>query len=119
MNCHCAKFRHYSISFIVIVVGLCCVKCKWEGKYKDHNAVDLGESREALKASLEDCVVKLESYRSALPGGRGARPAELLCDGKSSRSTGGGRREQYDEIAEGNVMTRERQQGQKRLYSRG
>ena len=42
------------------------MKCKWEGEHKVHNAVDLSESREALKASLEDCVAKLESYRSAL-----------------------------------------------------
>ena len=39
---------------------------KWEREHRGHNAVDLSESRETLKASLEDCVAKIESYRSAL-----------------------------------------------------
>ena len=42
------------------------MKCKWEGEHRGHNSVDLSESREAMKASLEDCAVGLESYRSAL-----------------------------------------------------
>ena len=33
--------------------------------HRGHNAVNLSESREALNASLEDCVTKLENYRSA------------------------------------------------------